>query len=132
MRKQAGFLEDVADRSIMWPEKRTAQVLPNFFTEAELARQTAKAGNTAKNGALTRTRRSQKGCNTMQWSFKGNIECEFPQIPFELNADLRRGLRHARRAIRFSSSMTDRITTKEKKSIPPARTWACTHCKEAT
>jgi hypothetical protein len=122
MRKEAGLLEDIADRPLVGGTEERA-VLPDIAVDGDMALwQAQEAGNAAQHRGLARARRAEQAGDAGRRDVERDIQVETPERPAEQGANDAGCSAHSpfRRA-RLSMTVMSRMTVKAKTTIPPAR-----------
>src|SRR5262249_40515098 len=95
MRKQAGLLENVTNRTLVWLKRFSSHiVLPHLTTDHETTRQAIEACHTTEDSCLATSRRPKQRGNPAHRGIEGHVKLEIAQYPNVPSADGRFGLIH--------------------------------------
>src|SRR5665647_1118028 len=132
MRKQAGFLEDVADRTLV----RGAEgrpVLPDVAChDAGPVRDAVQSGETPQHRGLPAAGRPEESGHADSWCHERGVQLEAADSSSKGCVDDGLFPHAPARPTRFSMSVMDRITAKANTTIPPARMLASRHWPVST
>ncbi len=133
VRKEARFLEHVAERPAVGRQKGSVPVLPDVAVDvADAVAQAEETGDAAQDRRLAAARGAEQRRHPLGGGREGGVERELADHALERRAD-RIVSAHARaRAKRFSIRIIVRMTAKAKKTMPPARMLASCHCIVST
>src|SRR5215471_13414563 len=121
MRKQAGFLEDVAyGASEGRPKRRT--VLPYVVIDGEIAvGELVEPSDATQNRGLPTSRWSEESSDACRRYGEGCVEIERAEPSLEGDTDRSCSLHLPARATRFSMRIIERMTINANTAMPPAR-----------
>src|SRR5574343_1448384 len=131
VRKQAGFLEDHAERPLMGGYKMLAGLLlPDFAAERKVAFASSfQSGHGAQAGSLARAGMTEQGGDAVAWQHEVDVEPEV--VPLDAESGLY-FLVHAifrRAGLKVYSAIS---TTKLNSTMPPESQWAWVYSSAST
>src|SRR5271165_3768778 len=133
VRKEARFLEHVAERPPVRRQKGPVAILPDVALDlAKPVAHAQKAGDAAQDRRLAATRRAEERGHALRWRSEAGVERELADRSPKFGADGCFRAHAPARETRFSIRIIDRMTPKANTTMPPARMLASRHCIVST
>src|SRR5262249_17415906 len=121
MLKQARFLENIAERTLVGRQERAIAVLPDLAVDFADAIHVQETGDAAQDRGLAAPRWAEQGGHSLGRRGKAGVERELADRAAKFSPDRVCRVHAPARAKRFSSRIIVRMTPNANTTMPPAR-----------